>query len=169
MLHSIYARLRNYEIGSFFLRWCKKRKIMGHFDASIFFFVKDIGFVNLVYNRQTLYSIQKLGAQWLSRRVLDSRPRGCMLEPHRCHCVVFLSKIHWSLLSTGSTQDDLSRHNWKVVDWEVKNQIKQIIQKAPGDQSPAVVKSNMFLKGYPLQAKNAPKNWNRVCIFPGPD
>ena len=26
--------------------------------------------------------------------------------------------------------------------------------------SPAVVKSNMFLKGYPLEAKTAPKNWN---------
>ena len=25
-------------------------------------------------------------------------------------------------------------------------------------QSPAVVKSNMFLKGYPLEAKTAPKN-----------
>ena len=28
------------------------------------------------------------GAQWLSGRVLDSRPRGCGLEPHRRHCVV---------------------------------------------------------------------------------
>ena len=27
-------------------------------------------------------------------------------------------------------------------------------------QSPAVVKSNMFLKSYPLEAKNALKNWN---------
>ena len=28
----------------------------------------------------------------LSGRVLDSRPRGPGLEPHRCHCVVSLSK-----------------------------------------------------------------------------
>ena len=30
--------------------------------------------------------------QWLSGRVLDSRPRGRGIEPHRCHCVVSLSK-----------------------------------------------------------------------------
>ena len=32
-----------------------------------------------------------MGAQWLSGRVLDWRPRGCGFEPHRCHCVVSLS------------------------------------------------------------------------------
>ena len=32
------------------------------------------------------------GAQWLSGRVLDSRPRGHGFEPHRRHCVVSLSK-----------------------------------------------------------------------------
>ena len=34
----------------------------------------------------------KQGAQWLSGRVLDSRPRGRGFEPHRRHCVVSLSK-----------------------------------------------------------------------------
>ena len=33
-----------------------------------------------------------MGAQWLSGRVLDSRPRGLGFEPHRRHCVVSLSK-----------------------------------------------------------------------------
>ena len=33
------------------------------------------------------------GAQWLSGRVLDSRPRGRGFGPHRRHCVVSLSKI----------------------------------------------------------------------------
>ena len=33
-----------------------------------------------------------MGAQWLSGRVLDSRPKGRGFEPHRCHCVVSLSK-----------------------------------------------------------------------------
>ena len=33
-----------------------------------------------------------LGAQWLSGRVLDSRPKGREFEPHRRHCVVSLSK-----------------------------------------------------------------------------
>ena len=32
---------------------------------------------------------------------------------------------HLSLLSTGSTQEAPSWHNWNIVDWDVKNQIKQ--------------------------------------------
>ena len=65
------------------------------------------------------------GTQWLSGRVLDLRPRGHGFEPHRHHCVVSLSKTHVFLLSTGSTQEDPSRHNWKIIDWDVKDQIKQ--------------------------------------------
>ena len=33
-----------------------------------------------------------LGAQWLSGRVLDSRPKGHGFEPHRRHCVVVLEQ-----------------------------------------------------------------------------
>ena len=33
-----------------------------------------------------------MGAQWLSGRLLDSRPKGRGFEPHRRHCVVSLSK-----------------------------------------------------------------------------
>ena len=33
-----------------------------------------------------------MGAQWLSGRVLDSRPRGRRFEPHRRHCVVVLQQ-----------------------------------------------------------------------------
>ena len=48
----------------------------------------------------------------------DQGDRGC--GPHWRHCVVSLSKTHVSLLSTGSTQEDLTD------DWDVlKNQIKQ--------------------------------------------
>ena len=32
------------------------------------------------------------GAQWLSGRVLDSRPRGRRFEPHHSHNIVSLSK-----------------------------------------------------------------------------
>ena len=39
-----------------------------------------------------LISTQIKGAQWLSGRVLDSRPKGRGFEPHRRHCVVSLSK-----------------------------------------------------------------------------
>ena len=34
--------------------------------------------------------IYKKGTQWLSGRVLDSRPKGRGFEPHRRHCVVVL-------------------------------------------------------------------------------
>ena len=33
-----------------------------------------------------------VGAQWLSGRVLDSRPRDRGFEPHRRHCVVILEQ-----------------------------------------------------------------------------
>ena len=36
--------------------------------------------------------LQHVGGQWLSGRVLDSRPRGRGFEPHWRHCVVSLSK-----------------------------------------------------------------------------
>ena len=36
------------------------------------------------------YRMQRVGAQWLSGRVLDSRPKGRGFEPHRRHCVVVL-------------------------------------------------------------------------------
>ena len=34
----------------------------------------------------------KQGAQWLSGRKLDSKPRGRGFEPHRRHCVVVLEQ-----------------------------------------------------------------------------
>ena len=34
----------------------------------------------------------ELGAQWLSGRVFDLRPRGRGFEPHRRHCVVVLEQ-----------------------------------------------------------------------------
>ena len=34
----------------------------------------------------------KKGAQWLSGRVLDLRPKGRGFEPHRRHCVVVLEQ-----------------------------------------------------------------------------
>ena len=34
----------------------------------------------------------KKGGQWLSGRVLDSRPKGSGFEPHRRHCVVVLEQ-----------------------------------------------------------------------------
>ena len=66
-----------------------------------------------------LWLILAEGAQWLSDSAwLETKRPG--LEPHRFHCFVSLSKTHLSLLSTGSTQEDLLLHNWKIVDWDVK-------------------------------------------------
>ena len=36
--------------------------------------------------------VAKRGAQWLSGRVLDSRPKGRGFKPHRRHCIVFLEQ-----------------------------------------------------------------------------
>ena len=36
--------------------------------------------------------IRLMGAQWLSGRVLDSRPKGRGFEPHLRHCVVVLEQ-----------------------------------------------------------------------------
>ena len=65
-----------------------------------------------------------LGAQWLSGRVLDSRPRGRGFKHHGRHCVVSLNTAHLSLLSIGSIQEDRSQHDLKIVDRDIKNQIK---------------------------------------------
>ena len=84
-------------------------------------------------NRYADQNFQLAHANWrtigqcLSRRVLDSRPRGCGFEPHRRHSIVSLSKTHLSLVRTGSTQEGPSRHNGKIVDWDVKNKKKKII------------------------------------------
>ena len=40
----------------------------------------------------TFCYIAPYGAQWLSGRVLDSRPRDRGFEPHHCHCVVVLEQ-----------------------------------------------------------------------------
>ena len=38
------------------------------------------------------HELEKNGAQWLSGRVLDSRPKGRGFEPQRRHCVVVLEQ-----------------------------------------------------------------------------
>ena len=43
-------------------------------------------------NANDLHYIFGGGAQWLSGRVLDSRPKGRGFEPHRRHCVVVLEQ-----------------------------------------------------------------------------
>ena len=66
------------------------------------------------------------GLRWLSCRMLDSRSRGCGFKPHQRHCLVSLGMTLYPPLSTDSTQENPSWHDWKIVDWEVRNQIKYI-------------------------------------------
>ena len=49
---------------------------------------------SIMHNLDILYTqhMTFVGAQWLSGRVLDSRPRGRGFEPHRRHCVVVLEQ-----------------------------------------------------------------------------
>ena len=42
--------------------------------------------------RHVLFSSNSKGAQWLSGRVLDSRPKGRGFQPHQRHCVVVLEQ-----------------------------------------------------------------------------
>ena len=53
-----------------------KESMVSHFFFFFFFFLGGGG----------------EGAQWLSGRVLDSRPKGSGFEPHRRHCVVVLEQ-----------------------------------------------------------------------------
>ena len=45
-----------------------------------------------MYPHKCGIKINIVGAQWLSGRVLDSRPKGLGFEPHRRHCVVVLEQ-----------------------------------------------------------------------------
>ena len=47
-------------------------------------------YLSKMQNKHSLFKIK--GAQCLSGRVLDSRPRGRGFEPHRRHCVVVLEQ-----------------------------------------------------------------------------
>ena len=40
----------------------------------------------------SVYLIHCMGAQWLSGRVLESKPKGRGFEPHRRHCVLVLEQ-----------------------------------------------------------------------------
>ena len=66
------------------------------------------------------------GARWLSGRVSDSGARGPGFETYRRR-VVSLSKTLYSRKYWLITQEAMapSRHDWKIVDWDVKPQHNQ--------------------------------------------
>ena len=69
------------------------------------------------------------GALWLSGRVSDSGARGRGFETYRRR-VVSLSKTLYSpkVLVNYPGSGGSSRHDWKIVDWDVKPQHKQTKQ-----------------------------------------
>ena len=87
----------------------KIRCICGH--KGFFLILANSEHPNEMQHYNASFHLGLWGAQWLSGRVLDSRPKGCGFEPHRCHYVISLSKTQLSLLSTGSTQEDPSQRN----------------------------------------------------------
>ena len=68
------------------------------YEMSIFEWLFYTGFTvykNIIYMTVLIfyrYSYGDEGVQWLSGRVLDSRPRGRGFEPHQHHCVVVLEQ-----------------------------------------------------------------------------
>ena len=48
--------------------------------------------VTLFRRFSLLFTAITKGAQWLSGRVFDSRPRGCKFKPRWCHCVCVLEQ-----------------------------------------------------------------------------
>ena len=56
-------------------------------------FHNKIHLYSVSHNKIHLYSVfHNKGAQWLSGRVLDLRPKGSWFEPHQRHCVVVLGQ-----------------------------------------------------------------------------
>ena len=110
--------------------------------------IQDLGFLPYFAFHTHVRHMKHWWAEWLSGRVFDSRPRGRGSKSHQRHCVVSLSKTHLSLLTSGSAQKDLSWHNWKSVDGDVKNQIKQTNMKR-GSFAPSIEEQrNVILINY---------------------
>ena len=59
--------------------------------TSLYSFQKKV-VCNITVFRYCNHKWTSSGAQWLSGRVLDSRPKGSGFEPHRRHCVVVLEQ-----------------------------------------------------------------------------
>ena len=70
-----------------------------------------------IFNQQTV----------VQGSVLDLAIEGSLARDSSRHCVVSFSKTLYPLLSTDSIQEDsnLFRHNWRIVDWDVKHQYKK--------------------------------------------
>ena len=66
-------------------------KKITRYRSNLSYFIPFI-FIFLILIFSIRSRIKGKGAQWLSGRVLDSRPKGRGFEPHRRHCVVVLEQ-----------------------------------------------------------------------------
>ena len=68
--------------------------------------------------------IKKLGVYYfiLSMEILDGGSKGCLFETHRRQS---LKQTLYQLLSTGSTQEDPSQHDYKIADWDEKKRVNK--------------------------------------------
>ena len=83
-------------------------------------------------------------ALWLSGRVCDLRSRGHWFHhPHLRHCLLTLSKTLYSLLSTGSTQENVSTR-LKIIDWLIKYPIKQTFPKSDRSGRGATIRQKAY-------------------------
>ena len=72
----------------------KKKFLLAHLSIT---FSREVivGCPSLYVHKRFIHTTSYFkGAQWLSGRVLDLRPRGCGFQPLWCHYVVSLSKAH---------------------------------------------------------------------------
>ena len=88
-----------------------KWKTFESFFSEISSVIQKCIFLETDSNKSFDFLLNLMGAQWLSGRVLDSRPEGRGLEPHRRHCVVVLEQDTFILAYYWSTQEDPSLYN----------------------------------------------------------
>ena len=95
------------------------------------------------------------------KRVRNGRIASSRLTAGRwSHCVVSLSRTLYPLLSTGSTWQDTSWHDWKTVDWDVKSQFKQNIWILSCSQNKTKRITSSKTYGYCLVLKRRPRRIN---------
>ena len=91
MINTTSEYLKSRKI-SVFQHFCFYEQLKFYTELSMKKVLQPRGLSSVSANKICVYPQQYTGAQWLSGRVLDSRPKGRGFEPHRHHCVVSLSK-----------------------------------------------------------------------------
>ena len=98
-------RFYNFEASHWYLSHMLRHSLNAH--AQLSSWARDLVFTSFAYicdkyqnhlcklfSAISFNSSITVEGQWLSGRVLDSRPRGCRFKPHRRHCVVSLSNTY---------------------------------------------------------------------------